>query len=399
MSSLIVEVCLVDDVVPHPSADKLAVAHVKGWNVVVNFDENGKPWCKKGDKVVYFPPDSILQKEVSDKHGVTNYLGELPKNEDGTRPPGGRVRVANLRSFKSYGFCAPLDDPSWEVGKDVADYYGVTKYEPPVRMIHGDAESPHPGFHRYYDMENIRNFMGVFTDGEEVVATEKIHGENCRLGLVRDTDDSGKAIWKWMAGSHDVRRKKFWTKCDRETGAPVGEPQFSSMWACFNEQIRAMLCELSGCGYSPAQIDNDPPVLGNGTERNVVLFGERFGSSIQDMAYGFEGGKFDFRAFDVTLDGRYLDYDSKKAVFSKHGVQMVPEVYRGPFDFSKLEELSEGPTLVTDKVVGKKNFREGIVILSTKEQSVITEKKVMDRKQMKLISFTYLNRKDGTEFK
>ena len=124
MSSLIVEVCKVDEVTPHPNADRMAVAKIKGWYVCVAKDAStGEPWCKTGDKVVYFPPDSVLQPAVSDKFGVTKYLGHLPKDEDGTRPPGGRVMVANLRGFKSFGFAGHLDDPTWEVGKDVAEYY------------------------------------------------------------------------------------------------------------------------------------------------------------------------------------------------------------------------------------------------------------------------------------
>src|SRR5262249_12132034 len=39
---------------------------------------------------------------------------------------------------------------------------------------------------------------------EEVVFTEKIHGKNCRVGLVKNGDG-----WEFMAGSHDVRRKEF----------------------------------------------------------------------------------------------------------------------------------------------------------------------------------------------
>jgi hypothetical protein len=395
MSSLIVEVCEVAEVTPHPNADRMAVAKIKGWYVCVAKDAvTGEPWCKAGDKVVYFPPDAVLQPEVSDKHGVTKYLGLLPKNEDGTRPPGGRVMVANLRGFKSYGFASPPDDPTWPVGTDVAAHYGVTKYEPPLKANQGDAERPHAAFHRYYDMENIRNFLDVFTDGEEIVCTEKIHGENCRLGLIRDTNDKGEAVWKWTAGTHDVRRKQFWQKQDAD-GNPVGDVKTSAPWMCFNDNIRQLLADLSGCGYDPAEIDKEPLVKDD-MGYNVVLFGERFGC-VQDMHYGFSNGGFGFRAFDVTVNGNYLDYDTKKQMFAKAGVEMVPEVYRGPYSFAKIEELAEGPTLVTDKP-GKHTFREGVVVLSVKERAAITEKKVMSRAQLKCISFAYLSRKEGTEF-
>ncbi len=404
MSSLIVEVCKVDEVTPHPNADRMAVAKIKGWYVCVARDPvTLEPWCKAGDKVVYFPPNAVLPPEVSDKHGVTKYLGSLPKNEDGTRPPGGRVLVANLRGFKSYGFASPPDDPAWEVGTDVADHYKVTKYEPPLKADQGDAERPHPAFPRYYDMENVRNFPDVFADGEEVACTEKIHGENCRLGLIRDTNAKGEAVWKWVAGTHDVRRKRFWQKADRETGQPVGPMLESAPWQCVTPEIRNLLCSLSNCDYTPEEIDSEPPVRGFGpkkaigVENDVVLFGERFGSGVQDMWYGHENGRFGFRAFDVTKNGAYMDFEEKQLVFDAYKVPMVPVVYRGPYSFAKIEELAEGPTLVTDKA-GKKNFREGVVVASVKERRAVTEKKVMDRAQLKCISFAYLSRKEGSEF-
>lgn len=67
----------------------------------------------------------------------------------------------------------PSENSEWEVGQDVSAYYGITKWEPPLRMQDGDSEPPHPAFHRYFDMENIRNFPDLLTPGEEVVVTEQ----------------------------------------------------------------------------------------------------------------------------------------------------------------------------------------------------------------------------------
>ena len=48
--------------------------------------------------------------------------------------------------------------------------------------------------------------------------TEKIHGKNCRAGLIR-CDDVGNPVWTWMAGSHDLRRKEF-TTFEKKTTDP-----------------------------------------------------------------------------------------------------------------------------------------------------------------------------------
>ncbi len=395
MSSLIVEVCRVEGIEPHPNADKMMIAKIKGWFVCIGYDPATKtPQFQVGDRVVYFPPDSVLIPEVSDRLNVTKYLAQLPKSEEGTLR-GARVKSASLRGFKSYGFVAKPDDPTWEIGTDVAAHYQVTKYEPPLRANQGDAETGHPAFHKYFDMENIRHFPTLIEEGEEVVATEKIHGQNCRLGLIREANDAGQLVWRWAAGSHEVRRKRFWQKRDPETRELTGPFIESDMWRCFNPEVRNLLAAISECGYTPEELDKEPPAGDLG--REVVIFGERFGSGVQDMTYGLDNGQTQFRAFDISINGNYLDFDLRKALFEEHGVAMVPVVYRGPYSFLMMTELAEGPTEVTDAPT-KHAFREGVVVFTAKERPAIHERRVFSRAQVKCISFAYLNRKEGTEY-
>jgi hypothetical protein len=401
MSSLIIQVCKIDHITPHPDADRMEVARIKGWDVCI-----GKGHFKPGDKCVYFPPDCVLPTALADRLGITKYL--TPNKTDGV-VTGGRVRVANLRGFKSYGTIMPCENAEWEVGTDVAEHYGITKWEPPLECQDGDAERPHPAFHRYFDMENIRNFPDLFQPGDDVVITEKIHGQNCRLGLIRDTNEQGEAIWRWMAGSHDVRRKRWYQKMkqdrNEETNEPIGEPYpvgdpiESAFWQCFTPAVRAFMAEESGCGYTPEELDTEPPVKNLENEANIVLFGERYGSGVQDMAYGFENGRFGFRVFDYTVNGQYVDFEYKQSAFAHYGVEMVPVLYRGPFDFAKVEALSEGPTTICEvNKAGKFTGREGVVVLSVAEKKSVTPEKVFERTQLKCINFAYLSRKDGTEY-
>lgn len=77
MSELVVEVCEVLDVKPHPNADRLELIQVKGWDVVVQ-----KDLLKVGDPVVYFPPDSVLTEDLADRLGIRKYL--VPVKRDGS---------------------------------------------------------------------------------------------------------------------------------------------------------------------------------------------------------------------------------------------------------------------------------------------------------------------------
>ena len=187
MSSLIVEVCQIDKVEPHPNADRLDLYTIKGWTVIGSKLEDGSPRYSVGDKVVYVPPETVVPEEVAVRHGVKPYLKPLPK-ENGVVPPGGRVTVANLRSVKSYGYICLPDDPTWEVGDDVANIYGFTKYETPEPTQsnnHGDAEKPHPSLPKYFDMENLKNYPRVIPEGETVIASIKTHG--CFHSMTRIT--------------------------------------------------------------------------------------------------------------------------------------------------------------------------------------------------------------------
>jgi RNA ligase (TIGR02306 family) len=389
VSSLIVEVCRVDAIEPHPNADRMCVCVVKGWKTCATRDpETGATQFAAGDKCVFVPPDAVLPPALSDRLGVTRYLTPLGIDSvTGVRPPGGRVRVARLRGFPSYGLIMKPDDPAWEVGTDVAALLGITKWEPPVESTDGESEKAVAAFHTYFSLENWRNFPELFADGEEVVLTEKIHGKNCRVGYVREASDDGVVRHVFMAGSHDVRRKEYVTftrtRVNLDTGADeeYAVTKRSQFWEVLTEPVRALLVEL-------AQDRHD-----------VVVFGELYGSGVQDIAYGMDNGRFGFRAFDVTVDGRYLAFDVKVAAFARHGVESVPVLYRGTYSAAVVERHVAGPTtLCAPEKAGKFKGREGVVILAVKERAVALGERFFDRAALKAVSFEYLERKGGTEF-
>jgi RNA ligase (TIGR02306 family) len=363
MSTLVVEVCEVKAVYPHPNADILEFITVKGWPVIVQKALG----LKVGDRVVYFPPDSVMTPELAERLGIIKYLAQLPAEIDGTRKPGYRVRAARLRGEASYGTIDHQVDPAWEVGLDVKDHYGVTKFEPPVRPTDGDSLRSVAAFHGYTDIENIRNFPEVIWPGEEVVITEKLHGKNCRLGLIRVSGKDGENF-EFMAGSNDVRRKEVDAK---------GRP--SDFWRPMTDAVRGLLRHLSG------------------GERSVILFGELYGSGVQDMAYGLSNGAKGFRAFDIAVDGKFLDHDEKVAVLERFGVEMVPHLYRGPFSWEAVEAHTYGPTTVCPpEAAGRFKGREGCVVTPVKER-YDADLGGTGRVILKSISADYLARKGGTD--
>jgi hypothetical protein len=185
MSSLIVPIALIEKITPHSNADALELAQVLGWQLVVRKGE-----YQVGDRVVYFPIDTMLPLELSERFGVTKYLSK------------GRIKCAKLRGEPSFGLAIRPEVESWEVGQNVADYYGVSRWEPPVRVTAGDAEPDHPLFATYTEIENMRNFPTIFTEGEPVVLTEKIHGCLDYRTRISMADGTYKSIYDVKIGDY-----------------------------------------------------------------------------------------------------------------------------------------------------------------------------------------------------
>lgn len=337
MSSLIVPVTTIEALTPHTKADTLELAQVLGWQVVVRKGE-----YTTGQKVVYFPIDTLLPLDVSERFGVTKYLARQ------------RIRCARLRSEPSFGLVV-LPDQDWPVGANVAEYYGAQKYEPPVRASAGDAEVEHPLFVAYTEVENMRNFPAIFVPAESVLVSEKIHGTNARVGSIEG---------ELMAGSMRLRRKR--PPDDRLTG--------SIYWFPLTLPPVRSLIETLGRDH-----------------RQVILFGEVYGRRIQSLHYGL-ANTIAFRVFDLLLDGRYMDWPDFLALCTQYGVETVPVLAMLSFDLEEIRRLSEGKTqlMATDA-----HIREGVVVRPLRER----HDPYVGRVILKYVSDSYLfgEKSDYTE--
>jgi hypothetical protein len=491
MSTLVVEVCEVGSVEKHPYAERLGIATVKGWKTAVGYDPAaGKYEFEAGEKCVYFPPDSVLPPELANspykvcktkgckaynktpgqlsasqqpkegkcalcgselewrdgtpgRTGAMAFCAELPADEHCVRPLGGRVRAARIRGLQSFGFIMKIDpalgdDPNWAVGTDLREHFGVTKWEPPIENADGEVEPAHPAFHEYSDIEHLANFPGAITAGEEVVFTEKLHGKNCRLGLILAENEGGKSDWMWMAGSHGQRRKELFGVERRFRASdlveqmvlqtedvPVG-PVFAydggKFWRVTEAkrgekgvELRAAEVVKNGYGeYEPRMrrsefweplTDNVKALLTHvrdelawpQAKQGVVLFGELYGT--QDMKYGLKNAR-GFRAFDLAVNGQYLDFDVKVELCTRFGVETVPTLYRGPFEEKLVEKHTDGPTtMCKPEEAGAFVGREGIVVTPVVER--LAEEMMVTtthgRVILKSVSADYLARKGGTD--
>ncbi|MGD9725428.1 MAG: RNA ligase family protein [Nitrospiraceae bacterium] len=364
-SSLIVPVVEIRKIRLHPGADMLSIAEVLGYQVVNGLvkdpngtiercfvhgdgdepkrDERGQPIAcrpgdeevlrtngiltirfsfryKEGDKVVYFPADTVLTDEWAEKFEVKHLL-----------KPGNRVGRTKLRGEPSFGLCVELPEGvDWKVGDNVADYYGATKWEPPTDKVVAPDAAPYdsdidPFFPTYTDIESGWLLYEKFLSDEEIVATEKIHGKNCRIGLINGTTTQvGSRTYRKDPAKREDRL--FWDAADLHN-------------------VRGLL----------DQIWNDHESFG--FPKAIIVFGEIFGQGVQSLHYGCKKQK-GFRAFDIYVDGNYLDYDTFVEQCKLAGVETAPPVYRGPFSLEKLKEISAGKSTLP----GADHIREGVVV-------------------------------------
>jgi len=351
-----VNVVRIKELRKHPNADNLSLVDIDGYQVVVRTEE-----FDIAKLYAYIQPDSIVPAREPYKFlwSDKEFVGEVPERYR-------RITVRRFRKEYSEGLLMPLVELledvnkiyNAKVGDDVAELLGVVHYVEPepgfalgtqgrkltfwqrILKFFGFGPKPYgpkngPGA---YDVESLKNYPRVFTEGEPVIVTEKIHGSNARYMF------DGKTFW---VGSHN----KWWKE------------QNNIWWDVAKKHpwIEAF------CRQFPSY-----------TLRGEVT------PTQKGYAYGFETEK-QFFAFDVQReDGTYID---KVNMFKWMAIQrFIPIIYEGPYDSTKMKELAEGKSLVE----GAKNIREGIVISSEVERQA----RGVGRAQLKLKSLAFLEKEN-----
>jgi len=302
------------EVFPHPNADLIELAKVDDYRCVVKKGE-----FKTGDLVAYIPEASIVPEPLVAEMGLTGRLAGAEKN---------RVKAVKLRGELSQGL-ALAARPHWKEGDDVTAELGIVKWIPPIPVHLAGELAPAPeGWHGYTDIENIKRYPNVLQPGEEVIATEKVHGTCTLLGLVN--------------GVAAVSSKGYGAG-----GKAIKEDEKNLYWRMARKYN--LFEKLEGLG---------------GAQGAIMLFGETFGAGVQDLGYGAQKGEPIYFAFDMSIDGRYLDYDDFAKICAERDIPMAHVLYRGPFGPECLAH-TKGKETISGKEI---HMREGIVIRPIKER-------------------------------
>jgi RNA ligase (TIGR02306 family) len=255
---------------PIEGADAILLAKVLGWELVAKKTE-----FQVGDKCVYFEIDSVLP--------IATWNDHLRK--DPAKPL--RIKTIRLRGQLSQGLAMPLSiipSGEYEVGQDVTQLIGVTKYEPVVPAhLSGMAKGNFPAFLHKTDEPRLQS--------EPRVLDEAVSKNLVLVGTLKMDGTSFTAY----------RRDADFGVCSRNLD--LKETEDNAHW----KMARKLKLE---------EILRSEP-------RNLSIQGEMVGPGIQGNRMGFkEVDLYLFNLYDIDT-GKYLGYKELVEFGQKHNLKVV----------------------------------------------------------------------------
>lgn len=389
-------------VLPHPKPDttNLEIIPIGGYQVVVR-----KGDFKPGDLAVYIQPDSVVPqtmpfKFIWDKDSSVTFDPNYGNTYTDVPAKKRRITVRRFRGEWSEGLLMPLADFNLQEGQallpypdaagdllqegdDISDLLGITHYvsddEESTHNMHAPRKKrSHPrtlkgwffflihklGIRTFnsrlhgedvqndslgipaYDVDALKNYPKTFNEGEEVIATEKIHGANAR--------------YVFLDGVMYAGSKNFWKA-----------PDSGDIWRRVLKTVPAIqaFCEAHP-GY--------------------VLYGEVTPTQ-KSKGHTYDYGTSDpqFFLFDIrTPDGRWLAYYEVQLMLESDPngpfITQVPLIYHGPYKQQLIRDLAEGISMVPNY----NYIREGVVVKTAINRHV----RGLGRAQLKIVNNKFLEK-------
>lgn len=350
MARTLASIKVIKDIKPIDGADKIEVATVDGWHVVVSKTDN----FKVGDKVVYIEIDSQLPENDTFAFMVKRKY---------------RVRTISLRKQVSQGLIMPLSilPKKYQNSKeetDVTDILGITKYDPELEKEEketGNKSKKHGKIYKYFmrfvwfrkftrnrqknkkstfpdwivktDEKRVQNMVSAYEkyrDEQRVFSvTEKIDGCSCTMAVKRN--DKGKYEYFLCSRNHILPLK------------PVekGIGHYYNVSEKFD--VQKVLTKIA----EENKYDN------------LILQGEIIGSGIQKNKYHVEG--CDFYAFNLIANSRVCySTEETRSLLKGYGIKTVPLVDEGIVLPSTIDDFIEYS--IGKSQIRKEQKREGLVI-------------------------------------
>jgi RNA ligase (TIGR02306 family) len=319
----------ISDLMPIEGAERIELARVDGWNVVVKKGE-----FAVGDLCVYVEIDSVLPADNEN----FNFLEGKP------------IKTQKIRGAISQGICFPLTilpywekdcgcPYEWEVGEDVTMIVGATLSD------EESEDGEFPWFIPKTKEERIQNITDLSRfDGIDMIVTEKLDG---------------------MSATFYLRSEKFGI-CSRNCEIEKEEDFYSEIAQRFDIEAVMRKTDLKSFAIQGE-------IVGPKVSKNPL--------KLKDLDF------FIFHVFDID-NQQYLDWTSTKILAEEMGMKVVPSIHDhfvidGDTTVETILEMADGKSLIN-----KDKRREGIVVRSRDLQ-----KRQFGKVSFKAISNRYLLKK------
>lgn len=311
------------DLQPIEGADRIEVAKIRGWNVVVKKGE-----FSIGDKCVYFEVDSVLPAD-DERY---NFL----KNAFNSRLNGYRIKTVRMRGQISQGLALPITEfPELEyrvkegtlnVGDDVTELLNVRIYTEPISNVMGaKSKSTFPSeLIQKTDAERYQNID--FNNWYQNVINADSHGHTLTFISTEKLDGTSFVVFQDPDGNVRMCSR------NRELQIEDGESVYHYI---FNK-------------YKFREIFEDQNYV-----FPFAIYGEIIGPSIQKNVYGLSDYEFHvFNMFDIE-NQVYFSWRSVEDIADMYGLNTVKQ-YLPPMTALQIYDSFHGKT---DNEIQNKMFR------------------------------------------
>ncbi|MBR4023526.1 MAG: hypothetical protein IKI94_13215 [Ruminococcus sp.] len=330
----------ISDIIPIEGKDRIVLAMVDGWSVIVKKDE-----FKIGDKCVYVEIDSVLPAKPEFEF--------LSKNNY-------RIKTMKMAGVISQGICFPLSilpEGEYKLEDDVTEIIGIKQYEKTMdKETEGSEVSTKakkypkflmrfkwfrklvlpkkqkkgfPDFISKTDETRIQNMPFILNDKREWIVTEKIDGQSGTFCLVRHKSRIPliKDKFEYIVCSRNLR---------------LGAKDNSSYWRVSDKyQIENALKNMIG--------DRDW----------IALQGECIASNVQGNKYKVT--EPDLYIFNLIYPTGRMNSLTAQSICNQHGLKFVPIIatdYVLPDTVNEVLDYAHGQSQLHE------TLREGLVFRS-----------------------------------
>jgi len=317
MTRKLASVRVISELRPIDGADRIELAIIDGWQVVVKKGE-----FEVGHKCIYFEIDSWIPYKIApflskgSPRSFNCVLGE-------------RLRTIKLKKQLSQGLALPIDDYTdmcATVGDDLTESLNVQLYERPLpAQLAGRAKGNFPAFIFKTDQERIQNIPS------------EVEGYNRRKEVFEVTEKlDGSSMTVYM-------KDGVFGVCSRNLDLQMDQEGNTFIDTARKLNLAHKLLPFSEVGT------------------NIALQGELVGPGIQGNQYGFsEHFYFIFDIFDINQQV-YLSPENRQQLCQQMDLPHVPFI--GDFEFEG-EVVGEILDMAKGKSVLNGSTREGIVFKS-----------------------------------